>query len=123
MEQEKVRVPSRVLEGLEAVRRSGYAEMSDRPLVSYLAHHFGYPETAEWIYWNRNAYADGLARGFEAGPEAEVGAPKAPSWNVAATVTLRARTLEEARKRLNELLESAPGVTSYALEDVWESGG
>ncbi|HEY3379235.1 MAG TPA: DUF5049 domain-containing protein [Armatimonadota bacterium] len=46
-------VPAVVLEGLEAVRQSGYTNMLDRPRVIELAEMMGYEETAAWLRENR----------------------------------------------------------------------
>jgi hypothetical protein len=61
----KVRVPKAVLDGLEAVRRSGLSNMLDRPVVAQLAREFGFEEAARWIRTNRREFAEGLFRGFE----------------------------------------------------------
>lgn len=59
-----VPVSRQILEGLEAVRESGYTNMLDRPTVMRLADQLGYPETAEWIRVHKAAYARGIFRGF-----------------------------------------------------------
>jgi len=60
----KVKVPKAVLDGLEAVRRSGLTNMLDRPVVAQLAEEFGFEEAARWIRTRRKAYAEGIFRGF-----------------------------------------------------------
>jgi hypothetical protein len=60
-----VRVPREVYDGLEAVRSSGETNMFDRPRVAQLALQAHYPEAAEWVYINREEYAQGVFRGFE----------------------------------------------------------
>lgn len=68
----KVAVPTRVLQGLEAVRQSGLTNMLDAPAVMLIAEEFGFPETTAWIRANRCAYAEGIFHGFtveeEGGP-------------------------------------------------------
>ncbi len=91
MGEEKVRVPSRVLEEIEAVRQSGHAEMNDHPLVSFVANHLGYRDTAEWIYWHKKEYAEGVSRGFYTDPNADAVEEATPCWSVAASIVLRAR--------------------------------
>ena len=59
-----------VLEGLEAVRRSG-AHMAERTHVLVLAKHMGYRRTVRWVEENPEEYARGIANGFEATPEEE----------------------------------------------------
>ena len=61
----KVRVPKAVLDGLEAVRRSGLTNMLDRPAVARLAAEFGCEKAAGWIETHRKEYAEGIFRGFE----------------------------------------------------------
>ena len=65
----KIRVPSDVFEGLEAVRRSNLTNMLDRPMVAKLAAEMGFFDTAEWLLDHRKEYAEGIFRGFE--PEEE----------------------------------------------------
>ena len=60
----KVEVPKGVLEGLEAVRRSGLTNMLDRPVVAQLASQMGFPEAARWAESNRRLYAEGIFKGF-----------------------------------------------------------
>ena len=61
----KAKVPQAVLDGLEAVRRSGLTNMLDRPVVVELADAFGFEDAARWIGNHRKEYAEGLFRGFE----------------------------------------------------------
>jgi hypothetical protein len=58
-----------VLDGLEAVRRSGFTNMLARTTVADLAEEFGFQEAARWIKAQRDLYARGLFRGFEAEEE------------------------------------------------------
>jgi hypothetical protein len=61
-----VRVPSDVMEGLEAVRLSGLTNMLDRPVVARIAAAMGYDACARWVRENRALYARGVFRGFRA---------------------------------------------------------
>jgi len=61
---EPIAVPAAVLEGLEAVRQSGYTNMLDRPRVIELAEMMGHDETAEWLRNNRRTYSEGIFAGF-----------------------------------------------------------
>ena len=61
-----IRVPAAVLEGLEAVRQSGYTNMLDRPRVIELAEMMGYDEAAQWVRDYRGHYAAGIFAGFRA---------------------------------------------------------
>ena len=65
----KVRVPKAVLDGLEAVRRSGLTNMLDRPVVAELAREFGFEEAARWINAHRREFAEGIFHGFTATQE------------------------------------------------------
>ena len=65
---EPVMVPAGVLEGLEAVRRSG-AHMVERAHVLVLAKRMDYRQTVRWVEENPEEYARGVAHGFEAAPE------------------------------------------------------
>ena len=62
----KIRVPKDVLDGLEAVRRSGLTNMLDRPVVVRLAEEMGFEGAARWVETHRKEYAEGIFRGFEA---------------------------------------------------------
>jgi len=65
----KVKVPKAVLDGLEAVRKSGLTNMLDRPVVAELAEEFGFEEAARWINTHRREFAEGIFHGFEAEEE------------------------------------------------------
>ncbi len=65
----KVKVPKAVLDGLEAVRKSGLTNMLDRPVVAELAREFGFEEAARWIRARRRDFAAGIFQGFEAEEE------------------------------------------------------
>lgn len=57
-------VPAAVLDGLEAVKRSGLTNMLDRPMVARLALEMGHVDLAFWIEANPGLYAQGIFRGF-----------------------------------------------------------
>ena len=63
----QVTVTAEVLEGLEAVRKSGLTNMLDRPRVMELALDFGHVETAFWIEEHPKLYAEGIFFGFAIG--------------------------------------------------------
>jgi hypothetical protein len=58
-------VPTEVLEGLEAVRRSG-AHMAERVHVLVLAKCMGYRQTVHRVEEHPDEYARGISQGFEA---------------------------------------------------------
>jgi len=62
----KVSVPKAVLDGLEAVRRSGLTNMLDRPVVARLAKEFGFDEAARWVEAHKKGFSEGIFRGFQA---------------------------------------------------------
>lgn len=59
-------VPREILDGLEAVRRSGLVNMLDRNGVAEVAMALGLPAGAEWVAAEPDQYARGISRGFEA---------------------------------------------------------
>ena len=61
-------VPADVLEGLEAVRRSG-VHIVERAHVLVLAKRMGYRQTVRWAEDHPEEYARGVSLGFEAVPE------------------------------------------------------
>ncbi len=61
-------VSADVLEGLEAVRRSG-AHMVERAHVLVLAKRMGYRQTVRWVEEHPEEYARGISHGFEAALE------------------------------------------------------
>lgn len=65
----KVKVPKAVLDGLEAVRRSGLTNMLARPVVARLADEFGFEEAARWIKAHPKDFAVGIFHGFRAREE------------------------------------------------------
>jgi hypothetical protein len=60
-----VAVPAEVLEGLNAVQRSGVTNMTDHRMVRLKAHRLGYHATVFWIEDNLEEYVRGLINGFE----------------------------------------------------------
>jgi hypothetical protein len=62
-------VPVPVLEGIEAVRRSGRTNMLDRPRVAQLCDELGFYEAALWVHEHRDLYARGIFHGFRAEPD------------------------------------------------------
>ena len=64
---DKVKIPARVFNGLEAVRLSGRTNMLDRPAVAAIALELGHVDAAIWLTDRDNfkAYAEGIFRGFE----------------------------------------------------------
>lgn len=60
-----IKLPPEVLDGLQAVRKSGTTNMLDVPVVCLQAVALGYPETADWINENTNTYIEGVSSGFE----------------------------------------------------------
>ena len=66
MSSNKLPIPVKVLEGLEAVRTSGETNMFDVSRVINLAVEMGYSETAKWVSENRKLYVQGVLIGFEA---------------------------------------------------------
>jgi hypothetical protein len=64
--QNPIEVPLEVLEGLEAVRASGVANMRDCAAIQAAAARLGYPETVLWLEWNKRRYSEGVFRGFVA---------------------------------------------------------
>jgi hypothetical protein len=67
-EGEPVVVAADILEGLEAVRRSG-AHMVERAHVLVMAKQMGYRQTVRWVEEHPEEYARGISHGFEAAPE------------------------------------------------------
>ena len=63
---DKVQIPEIVLEGIEAVRKSGRTNMLDRPAVAAIALELGYADAAFWLEdkANHTAYATGIFKGF-----------------------------------------------------------
>lgn len=60
-----IKVPPEVMVGLQAVRKSGTTNMLDVPVVCLQAVALGYTEAANWIKENKDAYLDGISKGFE----------------------------------------------------------
>jgi len=63
---DKVQIPEKVLEGIEAVRKSGKTNMLDRPAVAAIALELGHVNAAFWLEdkANHKAYATGIFKGF-----------------------------------------------------------
>jgi hypothetical protein len=59
-----VAVPTAVFDGLETVQESRETSMLDYQAVQDIANRLGYPETALWVRENRQAYLEGVSRGF-----------------------------------------------------------
>jgi hypothetical protein len=59
-----VAVPTAVFDGLETVQESRETSMLDYQTVQDIANRLGYPETASWVRENRQAYLEGVSRGF-----------------------------------------------------------
>jgi hypothetical protein len=59
-----VEVPTVVFDGLETVQESRETSMLDHQAVQAIADRLGYPETASWVRENRQAYLEGVSRGF-----------------------------------------------------------
>jgi hypothetical protein len=59
-----------VLDGIEAVRRSGRTNMLDRPVVARLCDELGHYAAALWVSEHRDLYARGIFHGFRAAPDA-----------------------------------------------------
>ena len=62
----KVTIPAAVLQGIEAVRKSGRTNMLDRPAVASIALELGYVDAAFWLEdrGNHKTYATGILHGF-----------------------------------------------------------
>jgi len=62
-----VKIPSAVLNGIEAVRASGLTNMFDRPAVQLIARELGFEDAAEWLAdpANKQTYSQGVFKGFE----------------------------------------------------------
>ena len=65
-EEEPVRVPKDVLEGLEAIRRHAHTETLDIPTARFLAQEWGQAALAVWLDKNPQEYGRGLLNGFVA---------------------------------------------------------
>ncbi|MEN6520062.1 MAG: DUF5049 domain-containing protein [Armatimonadota bacterium] len=79
MKRDKVQIPQKVMEGIEAVRLSGKTNMLDVPMVIHLALEMGFPQAAVWVYEYQNLYAQGVFTGFvtaESVENSELGKPK-----------------------------------------------
>ena len=63
---DKVQIPENVLEGIEAVRKSGRTNMLARDTVAAIALELGYVDAAFWLEdkANHKTYAQGIFKGF-----------------------------------------------------------
>jgi hypothetical protein len=68
---EPILVPRAVLDGIEAVRRSGRTNMLDRPRVAQLCNELGFYEAALWVSEHRDLYARAIFSGFRITEEEE----------------------------------------------------
>ena len=59
-----IEVPTAVFDGLETVQESRETSMLDHQAVQDIADRLGYAETASWVRENRQAYLEGVSRGF-----------------------------------------------------------
>ena len=59
-----VEVTAAVFDGLETVQESRETSMLDHQAVQDIAVRLDYPETTSWIRENRQAYLEGVSRGF-----------------------------------------------------------
>jgi len=64
--QEPVRIPQKVLEELESVRRYTHAEVLDVPTLRYVAMETHKPALVVWIDEHEQDYGRGLLDGFRA---------------------------------------------------------
>jgi hypothetical protein len=64
--QEPVRIPKKVLEELESVRRYTRAEVLDIPTVRHVAMETAKPALVVWIDKHDQEYGQGLLNGFQA---------------------------------------------------------
>ena len=62
----KIKVTSKVFEGLQAVRNSGETNMFDIPAVARIAIEMGHYDTAVWTAdpFNKKKYVEGVFNGF-----------------------------------------------------------
>jgi hypothetical protein len=65
-EQEPVRIPKKVLEELESVRRYTRAEVLDIPTIRHVAMETEKPALVLWIDKHEQEYGQGLLNGFRA---------------------------------------------------------
>jgi hypothetical protein len=64
--EEPIKIPERILEGIEAVREANTTNMFNANTVRLQAVALGYLETAQWIEANLETYCSGVFRGFAA---------------------------------------------------------
>jgi hypothetical protein len=61
-----IKIPERILEGIDAVREAQTTNMFNANMVRLQAVALGYLETAQWIETNSETYYSGVFRGFAA---------------------------------------------------------
>jgi len=71
-----VKVPQKVYDAIEAVRRSGLTNMLDRNAVQVLCDRMGFYEAVIWIEDNKQEYSKAIFEGFEIISEVKDGIPK-----------------------------------------------
>jgi hypothetical protein len=64
--EEPIKIPERILQGLDAVRVAQTTNMFNANTVRLQAVALGYLETAQWIEANLETYCSGVCRGFAA---------------------------------------------------------
>lgn len=64
--EEPIKVPERILQGIDAVREANTTNMFNAGTVRLQAVALGYLETAQWIEANLETYCSGIFRGFAA---------------------------------------------------------
>ena len=65
-QEEPVRIPSKILEDLESVRRYTRAEVLDIPTIRHVAMERAKPALVVWIDKHQQEYGQGLLNGFRA---------------------------------------------------------
>ena len=64
--EEPIKIPERILQGIDAVREAQTTNMFNAHMVRLQAVALGYLETAQWIEANLEIYCSGVFRGFAA---------------------------------------------------------
>ena len=64
-----MKVSQLVLNGLEAVRKSGKTNMLDYNAVMFYAMEMGFLDAVSWLMDHKHEYCTGVFEGFEAGAE------------------------------------------------------
>lgn len=60
-----IKVPQKVYDGIEAVRKSGKTNMLDRNAVQVMCNVMGFYDAVLWIEDNKREYAAAIFTGFE----------------------------------------------------------